>query len=161
VAGRVTPGYYRDPEANARAFDAGGAFRTGDLGLLDRAGRLHFQGRLKELIKSGGISISPLEIEAYLMTHPKVRYAAVVGLSDAVKGEVPVAAVELRAETAATAEEIIGFCRGHIAGYKVPVHVVFLRPEEFPRTTTGKVEKVALRETVAAQLRHSPADGSI
>jgi fatty-acyl-CoA synthase len=157
VAGRVTPGYYRDPEANAGAFDAEGAFRTGDLGRLDREGRLHFQGRLKELIKSGGITISPLEVEAYLMTHPKVQYAAVVGLPDAVKGEVPVAAVELRAEAAATAEEICGFCRGHIASYKVPVHVIFLRPDEFPRTTTGKVEKMALSQVMAAQLGH-PAE---
>jgi fatty-acyl-CoA synthase len=97
-----------------------------------------------------------VEVEAYLMTHPKVRYAAVVGLPDAVKGEVPVAAVELQDGAAATAEEICGFCRGHIAGYKVPVHVVFLRPEEFPRTTTGKVEKMALRQVMAAHLGHPP-----
>jgi fatty-acyl-CoA synthase len=157
VAGRVTPGYYRDPESNARAFDAEGFFLTGDLGLLDAAGRLHFRGRLKDLIKAGGINISPLEVEAYVMTHPKVQYAAVVGLPDAVKGEVPVAAVELRAGEAATAEEIRGFCRGHIASYKIPVRVVFLRPDEFPRTTTGKVQKTALREVLAAHLGHPAA----
>jgi fatty-acyl-CoA synthase len=155
VAGRVTPGYYRDPEHNARAFDAEGSFLTGDLGMLDAAGRLHFRGRLKDLIKSGGINISPLEVEAYVMTHPKVQYAAVVGLPDAVKGEVPVAAVELRAGEAATAEEIRSFCRGHIASYKVPVQVVFLRPDEFPRTNTGKVQKTELREVMAAHLRSS------
>jgi fatty-acyl-CoA synthase len=155
VAGRVTPGYYRDPEHNARAFDAEGSFLTGDLGMLDAAGRLHFRGRLKDLIKSGGINISPLEVEAYVMTHPKVQYAAVVGLPDAVKGEVPVAAVELRAGAAATAEDICGFCRGHIASYKVPVQVVFLRPDEFPRTNTGKVQKTELREVMAAHLRSS------
>jgi fatty-acyl-CoA synthase len=151
----VTPGYYRDPEHNARAFDAEGSFLTGDLGMLDAAGRLHFRGRLKDLIKSGGINISPLEVEAYVMTHPKVQYAAVVGLPDAVKGEVPVAAVELRAGEAATAEEIRSFCRGHIASYKVPVQVVFLRPDEFPRTNTGKVQKTELREMMAAHLRSS------
>jgi fatty-acyl-CoA synthase len=155
VSGRVTPGYYRDSEHNARAFDAEGSFLTGDLGMLDAAGRLHFRGRLKDLIKAGGINISPLEVEAYLMAHPKVHYAAVVGLPDAVKGEVPVAAVELRVGEAATAEEIRGFCRGHIASYKVPVQVVFLRPDEFPRTNTGKVEKMALREVMAAHLRSS------
>jgi fatty-acyl-CoA synthase len=58
----VTPGYYRDPESNARAFDAEGSFLTGDLGMLDAAGRLHFRGRLRDLIKSGGINISPLEV---------------------------------------------------------------------------------------------------
>jgi fatty-acyl-CoA synthase len=155
VAGRVTPGYYRDPEHNTRAFNAEGSFLTGDLGMLDAAGRLHFRGRLKDLIKSGGINISPLEVEAYVMTHPKVQYAAIVGLPDAVKGEVPVAAVELRAGEAATAEEIRSFCRGHIASYKVPVQVVFLRPDEFPRTNTGKVQKTELREMMAAHLRSS------
>jgi acyl-CoA synthetase (AMP-forming)/AMP-acid ligase II len=89
------------------------------------------------------------------MTHPKVQYAAVVGLPDAVKGEVPVAAVELRAGEAATAEDICGFCRGHIASYKVPVQVVFLRSDQFPRTNTGKVEKMALREVLAGRLRSS------
>jgi fatty-acyl-CoA synthase len=153
VAGYVTPGYYRDPENNARAFDPEGYFRTGDLGMLDEEGRLHFRGRLKELIKSGGINISPLEVEAYLMTYPKVQYAAVVGLPDATKGEVPVAAVELRTGETATAEEIRGFCRDHIASYKIPVHVVFLRPDEFPRTSTGKVQKTGLCEVIAARLQ--------
>jgi fatty-acyl-CoA synthase len=157
VAGYVTPGYYRDPENNARAFDAEGYFRTGDLGRLDAEGRLHFHGRLKDLIKSGGINISPLEVEAYLMTYPKVQYAAVVGLPDAMKGEVPVAAVELREGETATPEEIRGFCRDHIASYKIPVHVVFLRPDEFPRTSTGKVQKTGLCEVIAARLRSSAA----
>ena len=103
----MTPGYYRDPEPNTRAFDAEGYFLTGDLGALDSAGRLHFHGHLKDLIKSGGINISPFEVEDYLMTHPKVQYAAVVGLPDAVKGEVPAAAVELRAGEGATAEEVL------------------------------------------------------
>jgi fatty-acyl-CoA synthase len=153
VAGYVTPGYYRDPEHNAQAFDAEGYFRTGDLGMLDAEGRLHFRGRLKDLIKSGGINISPLEIEAYLMTYPKVQYAAVVGLSDTTKGEVPVVALQLREGETATAKEIRGFCRDHIASYKIPVHVVFLHPGEFPRTSTGKVQKTELREVIAARLR--------
>jgi fatty-acyl-CoA synthase len=155
VAGYVTPGYYRDPENNARAFDTEGYFLTGDLGMLDAEGRLHFRGRLKDLIKSGGINISPLEVEAYLMTYPKVQYAAVVGLSDTTKGEVPVVALQLREGETATAEEIRGFCRDHIASYKIPVHVVFLRPDEFPRTSTGKVQKTELREVIAARLRSS------
>jgi fatty-acyl-CoA synthase len=155
VAGYVTPGYYRDPEHNAQAFDAEGYFHTGDLGMLDTEGRLYFHGRLKELIKSGGINISPLEVEAYLMTYPKVQYAAVIGLPDAMKGEIPVAAVEVQAGETATAEELRGFCWDHIASYKIPVHVVFLRPDEFPRTSTGKVQKTALREVIAARLQSS------
>jgi fatty-acyl-CoA synthase len=153
VAGYVTPGYYCDPENNAQAFDAEGYFRTGDLGMLDAEGRLHFRGRLKELIKSGGINISPLEIEAYLMTYPKVQYAAVVGLPDTMKGEVPVVALQLREGETAIAEEIRSFCRDHIASYKIPVHVVFLHPDEFPRTSTGKVQKTELCEVIASRLR--------
>jgi len=171
VAGYVAPGYYRDPENNARAFDIEGYFLTGDLGMLDAEERLHFRGRLKDLIKSGGINISPLEVEAYLMTYPKVQYAAVVGLPDTTKGEVPVVALQLRegeggalscapsadavAGNTATAEEIRGFCRDHIASYKIPVHVVFLHPDEFPRTSTGKVQKTELREIIAARLQSS------
>jgi acyl-CoA synthetase (AMP-forming)/AMP-acid ligase II len=86
------------------------------------------------------------------MTYPKVQYAAVVGLPDTTKGEVPAVALQLREGETATAEEIRGFCRDHIASYKIPVHVVFLRPDEFPRTSTGKVQKTALREVIAARL---------
>lgn len=156
VAGYVTPGYYRDPENNARAFDAEGYFITEDLGMLDAMGYLHFRGRLKDLIKSGGINISPLEVEAYLGTHPKVKQASVVGLPDAVKGEVPVAAVELRQGETASAAELRGFCRDQLASYKIPVQVVFFGPDEWPRTSTGKVQKPALREVIAARLRPLP-----
>jgi fatty-acyl-CoA synthase len=160
VAGYVTPGYYRDPENNTRAFDAAGYFLTGDLGMLDEAGRLHFRGRLQDLIKSGGITISPLEVEAYLMTHSKVKQAYVVGLPDAVKGEVPVAAVELWEGETASAAELRGFCRDHIASYKIPAQVMFLGPGEFPRTSTGKVQKTRLREVIAARLRQSTPPGT-
>jgi fatty-acyl-CoA synthase len=160
VAGYVTPGYYRDPENNARAFDAEGYFCTGDLGRLDAEGRLYFCGRLKDLIKSGGINISPLEVEAYLMTHPKVKQAYVVGLPDTVKGEVPVAAVELQDGEVMSAEQLQGFCRDHIASYKIPTRVIFLGPDEFPRTSTGKVQKPGLRQVIAARLQPSTPSGT-
>lgn len=153
VAGYVTPGYYRDPENNAQAFDAEGYFMTGDLGMLDAMGYLHFRGRLKDLIKSGGINISPLEVEAYLGTHPKVKQAAVIGLPDAMKGEVPVAVVELRTGETVSATALRDFCRDQLASYKIPVQVVFLGPDEWPRTSTGKVQKPALREMMVARLQ--------
>ncbi|MBM3225164.1 MAG: AMP-binding protein [Candidatus Tectomicrobia bacterium] len=152
VAGYIAPGYYRDPETTAQAFDAEGYFLTGDLGMFDTAGYLHFRGRLKELIKSGGINISPLEVEAYLRTHPQVQQAAVVGLPDAVKGEIPVAAVELHAGGNVSAAALRDFCRNQLASYKIPVHIVFLEPDAWPRTSTGKIQKIALREVVAARL---------
>src|SRR5205823_7984633 len=120
-------------------------------------GRLYFRGRLKELIKSGGINIAPLDVEIYLMKHTKVQYAAAIGLSDTMKGEVSVVALQLREGETATAEEIRGFCRDHIASYTIPVHVVFLHPDEFPRTSTGKVQKTGLCEVIAARLRSSAA----
>jgi fatty-acyl-CoA synthase len=160
VAGYVTPGYYRDPENNARVFDAEGYFCTGDLGRLDTEGRLYFCGRLKDLIKSGGINISPLEVEAYLMTHPKVKQAYIVGLPDAVKGEVPVAAVELQDGEAMSAEQLRSFCRDQVASYKIPTRVIFLGADEFPRTSTGKVQKTELRQVIATRLQPSTPPGT-
>jgi len=153
VAGYVTPGYYRDPENNARAFDDNGYFITGDLGYVEPDGRVHFRGRLKDVIKSGGINISPLEVEEFLMTYPKIKQAHVVGLADPVKGEIPVAAVELQEGAALTEDEIRTYCRGQIASYKLPAHVILLRADEFPRTATGKVQKTQLRELLTVRLQ--------
>jgi len=109
-------------------------------------GRVRFRGRLKELIKTGGANVAPLEVEAILLTHPAVQQAYVVGVPDRAKGEVGVAAVELRAGMTATAEALTAFCRERLAGYKVPARIVFRRADEFPRTATGKVQKPRLRE---------------
>ena len=97
VKGHVTPGYYRDPEQTRAAFDDDGFFVTGDLGLLGDDGRVRFRGRLKELIKTGGVNVAPLEVEAILLAHPAVKQAYVVGVPDRARGEVGVAAVELHA----------------------------------------------------------------
>jgi fatty-acyl-CoA synthase len=146
VKGHLTPGYYRDPEQTHAAFDAGGSFVTGDLGLVGEDGRLRFRGRLKELIKTGGANVAPLEVEAILLTHPAVKQAYVVGVTDRERGEVGVAAVELHQGAAATAEALTAFCRERLASYKVPARIVFRTAEEFPRTATGKVQKPRLRE---------------
>ncbi len=156
VRGYVTPGYYNAPEQNAKAFDEEGFFITGDLGFIDADGRVHFRGRLKDMIKSGGINISPLEVEEYLMTHPKVLQAFVIGVPDPVKGEVPIAVIELRPGEAATAGEIQRFCRDNIASYKIPVSVMFRKSEELPRTSTGKVQRVRLRDEIAALIERTP-----
>jgi fatty-acyl-CoA synthase len=152
VKGHVTPGYYRDPEANRAAFDDDGYFRTGDLGRLGPDGRVRFRGRLKELIKTGGINVAPLEVEAVLMAHPAVKQAYVVGVPDRTRGEIALAAVELCEETAATPEALTAFCRERLASYKVPARIVFRRADEFPRTATGKVQKPQLRDELARLL---------
>lgn len=149
VRGHVTPGYYRDPEQNGAAFDAEGYFLTGDLGLLGEDGRVRFRGRLKEIIKTGGINVAPLEVEAVLLAHPAVKQAYVVGVPDRDRGEVAVAAVELRERAAATPEALTAFCRERLASYKIPARIVFRAAGEFPRTATGKVQKPQLQEELA------------
>jgi len=146
VKGHITPGYYRDPEQTRAAFDAEGYFVTGDLGLLGRDGRVRFRGRLKELIKTAGANVAPLEVEAVLLTHPAVKQAYVVGVRDRDRGEVGVAAIELEDGATATAESLTAFCRERLASYKVPARIVFRAADEFPRTATGKVQKPRLRE---------------
>ena len=149
VRGRVTPGYYRDPGQNGAAFDADGYFATGDLGIVGDDGRVRFRGRLKEMIKTGGINVAPLEVEAVLMTHPGVKQAYVVGVPDRDKGEVAVAAVEVHEGATATVEGLVAFCRQRLASYKVPARIVLRKAEDIPRTATGKVQKPRLREELA------------
>jgi fatty-acyl-CoA synthase len=153
VKGHVTPGYYANPEQTRAAFDADGYFMTGDLGLVGDDGRVRFRGRLKEMIKTGGINVAPLEVEAVLATHAAVKQAYVVGLPDRDRGELVVAAVELREGASATAATLTAFCRERMASYKVPVRFVFRTAEEFPRTPTGKVQKPRLRDELGALLR--------
>ena len=113
-------GYYNDPEKTEAAFWEGGWFRTGDLGVLDVEGRVTFRGRLKDMLKVGGENVAAVEIEGYLALHPAVKLAQVVGLPDERYGEVPVAFVELIPGAAATEAEMIDFCLGDIASFKVP-----------------------------------------
>jgi fatty-acyl-CoA synthase len=149
VAGHVTPGYFRAPELDAEAFDADGYFLTGDLGSIEE-GRVRFRGRLKEMIKTGGINVSPLEVEQVLLQHPDTVQAHVVGVPDAAKGEIVAAAIELRSGSRADEAAIVAFCRERLASYKVPARLVFHSAAEFPRTPTGKIHKPSLREELSA-----------
>src|SRR5439155_17091520 len=88
VKGHLTPGYYHDPGQTRAAFDADGAFITGDLGVVREDGRVSFRGRLKELIRTGDANVATLEVEAILMTHPAVQQAYVSGVTDHARGEV-------------------------------------------------------------------------
>ena len=150
VGGYVTPGYYAAPELNAAAFDADGCFLTGDLGAVGADGRVRFHGRLKEMIKTGGINVAPLEVEEVLLQHPDIVQAHIVGLSDPAKGEIVAAAVELRRGAAADAATILAFCRERLASYKVPARLVFRTADELPRTLTGKIHKPSLVRELAA-----------
>jgi fatty-acyl-CoA synthase len=146
VRGYVTPGYHRAPELAASAFDADGYFLTGDLGLIGDDGRVRFRGRLKEMIKTGGINVAPLEVEEVLLQHQDVKQAYVVGVPDRAKDEVVAAVLELRTGAIADVDALVAFCRERLASYKVPTRLAFRKAEEFPRTPTGKIHKPGLRE---------------
>ena len=145
----VFSGYYNDPAKTEAAFWEGGWFRTGDLGVLDDEGRVTFRGRLKDMLKVGGENVAAVEIEGYLALHPTVKLAQVVGLPDEKYGEVPVAFIELVPGATATETEMIDFCRGEIASFKIPRHVRFV--EDWPMGAT-KILKSALRQRILAEI---------
>ena len=137
----VMKGYLKDPEATRKAFD-GGWFHTGDLAVTYPDGYIQLKDRSKDIIISGGENISSIEVEDALYKHPAVAVAAVVARPDEKWGETPCAFIELRPGMSATAEELIAWCKQHLASYKVPRHVMF---EELPKTSTGKIQKHVLR----------------
>jgi fatty-acyl-CoA synthase len=142
-ANTVMKGYYKDPEATAKAFDKGW-FWSGDAAVVHSDGYMQIRDRLKDVIISGGENISSVEVEAALYRHPAVQAAAVVAMPHEKWGEVPCAFVELREGETATDQDIMTFCRDHIAGFKVPKAVVF---SDLPKTSTGKIQKFQLRDT--------------
>ena len=146
----VMKGYFKLPKETAEAFDASGFFRTGDIGRLDDRGRLSITGRLKEMLIVGGENVFPREIEEVLNHHPAVKGAGVVGLRDDIRGEIPVAFVELEEGAAATDVELREWCRDKIAGYKVPREVRIV--PALPRNPTGKI----VRKELAKLLNGSP-----
>jgi fatty-acyl-CoA synthase len=141
----VMKGYLKNPATTAAAF-AGGWFHSGDLGVLHRDGYIELKDRSKDIIISGGENISTIEVESVLYRHPKVLEAAVVAKPDKTWGETPCAFVTLKPNETATPEEIIAFCREHLARFKAPRHVVF---GPLPKTSTGKIQKFALRKLAA------------
>lgn len=144
LKGHVTPAYYKNEDATRAALDANGYFKTGDLGMLDAEGYLHFKGRLKEILKSGGITVTPVEVEAVLRAHPDVVEVYVTGLPDAVLGTAVAAAVVPREGAALKDEDLVKHCRGKLAAYKIPRHYVFTSLAALPYTTTQKIHRQRL-----------------
>jgi fatty-acyl-CoA synthase len=138
----VMKGYLKNKSATEKAF-AGGWFHSGDLGVMHPDGYIQLKDRSKDIIISGGENISSIEVEDALYKHSAVQAAAVVAKPDDKWGETPCAFVELKPGSEATTEEMIAWCRKHLAGYKCPRFVVFT---ELPKTSTGKVQKFRLRE---------------
>jgi len=143
-------GYWRNPEETARTVRDGWV-HTGDLGAFDDEGFLSIVGRRKEVIRSGGESIFPAEIERVLLTHAAICEASVVGIPDPHWGEAVVAAIVLRDGSVLTSDDVVAHVRQHLAGYKKPRHVCFL--SELPRTAASQqVHKPLLRELVLQRL---------
>ena len=142
--------YYKKPEETAKAYDGDGWFRTGDMGYLRADGYLRFLGRYKDMLKIGGENVDPMEVEAYLQGHSDVAEVAVVGHPNDRLTEVAIAFVVPRAGTEPCEENILNYCRGRIASFKIPQHILFL--PKLPMTSTGKVRKADLREQALAEL---------
>ncbi len=142
-------GYYGNPEQTRGVVDDEGFFHTGDLCSIDEDERIWFHGRLKDMLKVGGENVAAIEIESFLATHPAIKLAQVVGLPDPRLLEIPAAFVELVPGESLTEEDVVAYCRGAIAGFKVPRHVRFV--DEWPMSAT-KVQKFRLRDQLATEL---------
>ena len=148
----IMKGYYKKQEETAKAIDAEGWLHTGDLGLIDPGkGYLKFTGRLKDMLRVGGENVSAMEVESFLLTHPKVKQAQVIGVPDARLTEVGMAFVELKEGMSSTEEEILNHCKGKIANFKIPRYVAFL--QEFPMTGSGKIQKFKLKEKAMEEMK--------
>jgi len=145
--GNITmKGYLKNPKATEAAF-AGGWFHSGDLAVQYPDGYVKIKDRSKDIIISGGENISSIEVEDVLYRHPAVLAAAVVAKPDPKWGETPCAFLELKPGVSVTSEEIITFCKSHMAHFKVPKNVIF---GEVPKTSTGKIQKFELRKQASA-----------
>lgn len=151
VGGLVTPGYFGDPERTAEAFDVAGRLKTGDLGRLDADGRVVWESRIGDLIKTSGVNVSAAEVERVLETDPRIRQVYVVGVPDEIRGEL-VAAVVQPNDATLTEADVVASARQTLASYKVP-RIVQLRPDgSFPMTSTGKVSRRALISEVMTDM---------
>ncbi len=146
----VMKGYYKMPEATEQVIDGDGWLYTGDLAVRNELGYYRITGRSKDMIIRGGENIYPREIEEFLYTHVKVLDVQVVGVPSLKYGEEVVACIRLRPGTHATREEIVDYCKGKIARYKIPKFVVFV--DDYPKTASGKIQKYKLQERMTQDL---------
>ena len=147
----VMLGYWNNEPATREAIDAARWMHTGDLAVMDEDGYLNIVGRIKDMVIRGGENVYPREIEEFLYTHPAVSEVQVIGVPDEKYGEEIMAWVKLRPGVQVRGEELREYCRGKIAGYKIPRYWKFV--DAFPMTVTGKVQKFKMRETAIAELQ--------
>ena len=152
----VMLGYWDNAAATTDSIDAAKWMHTGDLAVMSDDGYVNISGRIKDMIIRGGENVYPREIEEFLYSHPKVSEVQVIGVPDVKYGEEICAWVRLREGEEATDEELRAYCRGQIAGYKIPRYIRFTT--EFPTTVTGKIQKFKMREISILELGLSSAE---
>jgi fatty-acyl-CoA synthase len=143
-------GYYKMPEMTAEVMDSDGWLHTGDLATMNQDGYVNIVGRLKDMVIRGGENLYPVEVEAFLMRHPKIAEAQVIGVPDLFMGEELCAALRCKPGEVATEGEIQEYCRAGISRQKVPRYIKFV--SEFPLTASGKVRKFELKEQMIREL---------
>jgi fatty-acyl-CoA synthase len=146
----VMKGYYNMPDRTAEAIDAEGWLHTGDLATMNAHGYVNIVGRVKDMIIRGGENIYPAEIESFLMRHPDIAEAQVIGLPDSFMGEEVAAVIRLKPDSTANGEEVRGYCRQGISSHKVPKYIRFTTG--FPLTSSGKVKKFELKRQLIEEL---------
>ena len=146
----VMQGYYKRPDATADAIDAAGWFHTGDVCTIRADGSIRFLGRYKDQIKVGGENVDPTEVEALLLEHPAVSKAQVIGVPDPRLSEVACACVVTEPGQSVTDADLAAFCRGKMASFKIPRHLMIV--DDYPMTSSGKVQKYLLRQMATEQL---------
>jgi fatty-acyl-CoA synthase len=150
----VMLGYWGDETRTREVLDSARWMHTGDIGTIDEQGYCRVVGRIKDIVIRGGENISPREIEEYLYRHPAIREVQVIGVPDAKYGEELCAWIVRRDGVEASADEIRAFCRGQIAHYKIPRYIKFV--DGFPTTTSGKIQKYKMRESMIEELNAGP-----
>jgi len=136
----------------SETLDDEGFFHTGDAGYLDEQGRLHFEGRLSDIIKTGGANVSPVEVDGVLVKFPGVKAAATVGIPHETLGEIVVSCIVPHDGVGLDQDEVRDFLKQRLASYKVPRRILFLRQEELTLTGSAKIRAGALRELVGKRL---------
>lgn len=146
----VMKGYYKMPEKTAETIDADGWLHTGDLAAMNAQGYINIVGRVKDMVIRGGENLYPAEVEAFLMRHPKIAEAQIVGVPDVFMGEEMAALLRLKPGESADAAEIQEYCQARISRHKIPKYIKFV--ESFPLTASGKVKKFELKEQLVKEL---------
>ena len=145
--------YWGDEEKTRDTIDEGGWLHSGDIGTMDEYGFLKITGRIKDMIIRGGENIYPREIEEFLYNHPKISEVQVFGILDEKMGEEVCAWIQLKEGEVSTSEEIIEFCKGQVAHFKIPLHIDFVT--EYPMTITGKIQKFKMKKIKQEELSSS------